>query len=305
MAKINKEDLILQLLESKNATCLLPLIEMVGNLDELVKKGSKLFVSEIPKEIDFCHKKLSDNDHIFEDIWETGTDEEIIKYGRERGKIRERRRVKKNEGVFLSRPGTIDLVDSLIVLLEEAKKHVTDAEAQVYFMKCREEIPPSSSKIRLAVDNSIPVNSKEIEDSNETHVEQGPISLPEVTVTKVEAEIKEEPTVENIEEPVEYRDFTPDQIQHSPKDSLSVTEGINEYRLIIANDTTFDISKLMDNWKDKFNNFEGNFKKDTIMEAYNTFYTNPKNSLEKAVADFAVWNHILPKILLKTTYFAK
>lgn len=293
MAKINKEDLILQLLESKNATCLLPLIEMVGNLDDLVKKGSAMFASEIPKEIDFCHKKLSDNDHIFEDIWETGTDEEIIKYGRERGQIRERRRIKKNEGVFLSRPGTMELIDSFIILLEEAKKHVTDAEAQVYFMKCREEVPVSSTKIRLAIDNS---KSPEPEVKE---VEVVPV------VTETIEEVKEEPIVEEVKEEIQLRDFTPDQIQHSPKDSMTVVEAIADYKLIIANDTEFDITKLMANWKDKFNNFESNFKKETIMKAYNTFYTNPKNSLEKAVADFAIWNHILPKILLETTYFSK
>lgn len=290
MAKILKDDLVLQFLESKKATCLLPLIEMVGNLDELVAKGPEKFASEIPKTIDLYHKKLSDNDHIFEDIWETGTDEEIIKYGRERGRVRELRRIKKNEGAFLSRENVPALIDSLILLLSEARTHVTNSEEQVYLMKCREDsIPASANKIKLLIDNTKVENEVIPEPVEEEATEE---VVDEVTAT--------EPTVEP-----EVRIVDHTMINHSPKDSLIIREYIHTYTDIINADEQFKMDMLMNNWEEKFNSLDGNYKKDIIMKSYNQYYGDPKNPLEKVVADYAVWKHILPKHLLASNYFTK
>ncbi|MGL5765077.1 MAG: hypothetical protein ACRCX8_05480 [Sarcina sp.] len=300
------ENLLLTLLESKKATCLLPLINMVGDLDSLVKKGTVDFAKEIPKEIKDSQLKLSDIAHILEDSSELLSDSSLIGYSKKIGEIRRYRRVKKNEGVFLERENVASLIEHFIELLEVAKKEVTQTESQVYLTRIMEA--PSCS--RNVVDSTqkppvIPVPKEPVQEGLVNHIDftkkqvastDDPIITPAYTKTPLE----------NIDHnDIPY--FNSDEIMESPKDSLIVKEGISDYKNIIDIDVDFNINDLIDNWKEAFNNGDAVHKKDTLLLAYATYYSNKSLLNEKAVGDFAVWNHILPKLLLNNSngYYSK
>lgn len=297
------ENLLLTLLESKKATCLLPLINMVGDLDSLVKKGTVDFAKEIPKEIKDSQLKLSDIAHILEDSSELLSDSSLIGYSKKIGEIRRYRRVKKNEGVFLERENVASLIEHFIELLEVAKKEVTQIESQVYLTRIMEA--PLCS--RNVVDSTQkPVIPKEpVQEGLIAHIDfskKRPNVANEIIVTPNYTKTP----LENIDHnDIPY--FNSDEIMESPKDSLVVREGILDYKNIIDIDVEFNINDLIDNWKEAFNNGDAVHKKDTLLLAYATYYSNKSLLNEKAVADFAVWNHILPKLLLNNSngYYSK
>lgn len=268
-------DLLMQVLESKKATCLLPLIEMVGDLDSLVSIGPERYSKEIPSKIHKAHKLLDDVDHILEDSFDSLDDSKLAKYARQRGEIRRGRRINKQEGAFLSRDIIPNLIDNLIQLIQEANSSISERESQVYLTRILEA--PSCAKNVISRDNI-----KEV--SKESNVKNDSIVSKEVNI------------ILPVEEFVRY-DMS--DIVNSPRDSVNVVEAIDDIKSKISLDLDFDIKKLEVNWKESFNEKLNPLDKKTIlMESYVAYYSNPSNSREKSVADFTVWNYIIPKRLI-------
>lgn len=299
-----KNDLLIQVLESRKAKCLLPLIEMIGDLDGLVENGFKKFSDDIPKKIKTFQNELNDIDHILEDTYDILDDSELIKYSKRRGSIRRERRFKKNEGVFLSRDGVEDLLLNFAKLLSAASKSVTEAESQVYLTRVL-DAPECSNKVMSAHQNK----DKPLLKNSQLHSAYSKAYTQASTLAVVEpqqVQIPEDLTHAFVETEVKpKREYTLDDILNSPKDSMVVREGISAYRNLIALDTTFSESNLLSDWKELFAKANVSFKKDILLDAYIEYYSNPDNLMEKCVADFAVWNYLLPKLLLKTEFYSK
>lgn len=299
-------NLLQQVLASKNALCLLPLIEMIGDLDELVENGFKKFSNDIPNKIKLFQHELNDIDHILEDTYDVLADKQLINYSKRRGEIRRARRIKKNEGVFLGRNGIEELLVNFMKLLSEAEKSITDVESQVYLTRVL-SAPECSTKVISSINSQ----NQSISNTGVTHnlVESSEAIIEEpikvVAETSNHVVTEEVEVIDKDEKVSNKREYTIADINNSPKDSMVVKEGIIEYRNKITLDASFDMTKLLDDWKELFAKADVNFKKDILLDAYIEFYSNPKNPMEKCVADFAVWNHLLPKLLLKTEYYSK
>lgn len=258
-------------LEEQNATIVSIIPSVILNIDSLIEKGTKFYLTDVVNNISNIDKSISDIEHILEYKYNTLSKEELATLSANIGKLRCKRRLYKNEYDFLDK-NRFDC-ESFIKFIKEIRNYSQRICDKTYSTRVLKE---ELGKVHIVNEN----NSKLSE-------------LKEL----VEA-LKNE------------NDMLKSNGSSCDKDYIDKIIKLEKYRIkqVRKNNREKGIEVWADfmqlNWKQLFDNLDKQTKEAFIKDAYDK-YRDSNNLQQKDIMDYVVWNDILPNMLFSKGYFLK
>lgn len=252
-------------LESVNASQISIIPSVIVNIDSLIEKGVRFYLSDAANNISKLDKAISDVEHILENQYETLDDPTLITLAKNIGILRNKRRIHKNEHDFLDN-NRVDC-DAFIKFIKEVKNYSQKVCDKMYSTRIL--------KKELGEVHIVNENNSEL------------IYLRE--------------RVEELEK-IQKCDIDDDAIKRIiALEKFRIKQGRNIKR---EKGEVVPIDLLVGNWKELFNDMDSETKNGMLKDCYDV-YQKSDNIKDKSVADYVVWNEILPNYLYDKKYFIK
>lgn len=252
-------------LEDVNASQISIIPSVILNIDNLVDKGIRFYLADTANKISTLDKSISDIEHILENQYETLDNPTLITLSKNIGILRSKRRLYKNEHEFLDN-NRADC-DSFIKFIKEVKNYSQKVCDKMY---------------------STRILKKEL---GEVHI----INENNSELIYLRERVKE---LENIQK----CNMDDDAIKRIiALEKFRIKQGRNIKR---NKGEVVPIDLLVCNWKELFNDMDSETKKGILKDCYDIYQKNDSIK-DKSVADYVVWNEILPNYLYDKKYFIK
>lgn len=252
-------------LESVNASQISIIPSVILNIDSLIEKGVRFYLADTMNSISTLDKAISDVEHILENQYETLDDATLITLSKNIGILRNKRRIYKNEHEFLD-------------------NNRVDCDAFIKFIK---EVKNYSQKVCDKMYNTR-ILKKEL---GEVHI----VNENNSELIYLRGRVKE---LENIQK----CNMDEDAIKRIiALEKFRIKQGRNIKR---EKGEVVPIDLLVGNWKELFNGMDSETKKGMLKDCYDVYQKNDSIK-DKSVADYVVWNEILPNYLYDKKYFIK
>lgn len=250
-----------------NSTLLKIIPSVLLDVDSLIEKGSKFYVTDVRNKISESDKALEDCIHILESNYDSMTNEDKLEVTNNIGLLRRQRRVYKNEHEFLEN-NKYDC-DSFIKFIKELKQYSEKVCNNIY--------RPRVLKQQLGTRIIVSDNNAELKALKEK-------------VSELEAkqhEVKDNNTLQYLIKLEKYK----------------VKQTRAEKR---AKGDRVPIDELVTGWREEFNNkLDEQTKKAILGDCYAIYRKDEERPMFKELEDLVVWNEILPHQLMVKEYFLK
>lgn len=254
-----------QKLEDVNASQISIIPSVILNIDSLVDKGVRFYLADTANKISTLDKSISDIEHILENQYETLDDSTLITLSKNIGILRSKRRLYKNEHEFLDN-NRVDC-DSFIKFIKEVKNYSQKVCDKIYSTRVLKE---ELGKVHIVSENN----------SELVYLRRRVVELENAPKCNMD-----EATIKRIIALEKFR--------------IKQSRNMNREKGEIV-----PIDLLVGNWKELFNDMDSETKKGMLEDCYDIYQKND-NIQDKSVADYVVWNDILPKYLYNKRYFLK
>lgn len=255
-------------LEEVNATQISIVPSIILNIDNLIDKGTKFYLVDVMTNISTLDKSISDIEHILENSYKTLDNETLITLSKNIGILRNKRRLYKNEYNFLDNNRVnCDYFIKFIKDVENYSQRVCD---KIYSTKVLKE---ELGKVHITNENNSEL-LKLRERVSQLEKESKLLNVP----SNVNAYEKRLLVLEKF------------RVKQDRKNKRDKGE-------IVA------IDNLSSNWKVLFEKLDSTTKKGILDECYSLLDDMYKQNSE--VADYLVWNEVLPQCLYNKKYFLK
>lgn len=273
MENIEKEFNLEEKLEEVNATTISIIPSIILNIDNLIDKGTKFYLAEVMNNVSTLDKSVSDVEHILERQHRSLDSETLATLSRNIGILREKRRLYKNEYDFLDKNRVN--CDSFIKFIKEIRSYSQKVCDKKYSTRVLKE---ELGKVHIVNEN----NSE---------------------LQKLRGMVKQLEQENNI---------LKENLSNAPTDSSYIDRVLKLEKLRLKQERRIGREKgevvyidvLEPNWKDSFNAMDADTKKGMLKDCYDAFNAGSYIK-EKTIADYIVWNEILPKYLYDKKYFIK
>lgn len=270
---VENETVLEEKLEEVNATTISIIPSIILNIDNLIEKGTKFYLAEVMNNVSTLDKSVSDIEHILEHQYRTLDKDSLATLSQNIGILKNKRRLYKNEYDFLDNNRVN--CDSFIKFIKEIRNYSQKV--------CDKRYSTRVLKEELGKVHIINENNSELQ--------------------KLRGMVKQLEHENNM---------LKENLSNSTTDSSYIDRVLKLEKLRLKQERRIGREKgeivyidvLEPNWKELFNSMDSDTKKGMLKDCYDAFNAGAYIK-EKAIADYIVWNEILPKYLYDKKYFIK